>query len=120
VKYNEKVKSGGALFWFLHRLTGLYLALVLFIHVLYLHVLMKEELSYGAIAERVASPLWKTLNLSFLVVALLHGLYGLWIILGDYVHRDWIRIFIWSVIAIIGLIFVIFGSLTMITFQYGG
>jgi succinate dehydrogenase / fumarate reductase membrane anchor subunit len=118
--YNETVRSGGALWWFLHRLSGLFLAAVLFIHVLNLHVLMKEEISYAAIAQRVATPLWKTINLSFLIVALMHGLYGLWVILGDYIHREWLRIFIWCAIAVIGLIFTVYGSLTMISFQYGG
>lgn len=119
-KYNETARSGGALWWFFHRLSGLYLAIVLFVHVLVLHVLMKDELAFGSIAERVSTPLWKTINISFLVVALLHGLYGLWIVLGDYIHNQWMRIFIWCAIAVIGLVFVIYGSLTMISFQYGG
>lgn len=120
MQYNDTIRSGGALWWFFHRLSGLYLAVVLFIHVLLLHVLMKEELGFDAIAERVSTPLWKTINISFLAVALAHGLYGLWVILDDYVHAGWARILIWGVIAVIGLVFVIYGSLTMITFQYGG
>lgn len=120
MQYNDTIRSGGALWWFLHRLSGLYLAVVLFIHVLLLHVLMKEEITFDAIAERVSTPLWKTINISFLAVALAHGLYGLWIILDDYVHAGWARILIWGAIAVIGLVFVIYGSLTMISFQYGG
>jgi succinate dehydrogenase / fumarate reductase membrane anchor subunit len=119
-RYNETVRSGGALWWFFHRLSGLYLAAVLFTHVLLLHVLMKEDLSFGAIAERVSTPLWKTINISFLVVALMHGLYGLWIVLGDYIHREWMRILIWCGIAVIALVFIIYGALTMISFEYGG
>ena len=87
---------------------------------LLLHVLMKEDLSFGAIAERVSTPLWKTINISFLIVALMHGLYGLWIVLGDYIHREWMRTLIWCCIAVIALVFIIYGALTMITFEYGG
>jgi succinate dehydrogenase / fumarate reductase membrane anchor subunit len=118
--YNETARSGGALWWFFHRLSGIYLAAVLFVHVLVLHVLMKDELSYGSIAERVSTPIWKTINISFLIVALMHGLYGLWIVLGDYIHKPWMRILIWSGIAVTGLVFAIYGALTMISFQYGG
>jgi len=120
MRYNETIRSGGALWWFFQRLSGLYLAVVLFVHVLLLHVLTQEELGFDVIAERVATPLWKTINISFLVVALSHGLYGLWVVLEDYVHKGWARIVIWSVLAVIGLVFMIFGALTMITFQYGG
>lgn len=120
MRYNEPIRSGGALCWFFQRLSGLYLAVVLFLHVLVLHVLTQEELGFDVIAERVATPLWKTINISFLVVALLHGLYGLWAVLEDYVHAGWARVVIWSVLAVIGLVFMIFGALTMITFQYGG
>ena len=41
-KYDHTARSGGALWWFFHRLSGLYLAIVLFIHVLNLHVLMSS------------------------------------------------------------------------------
>jgi succinate dehydrogenase / fumarate reductase membrane anchor subunit len=119
-KYDHTARSGGALWWFFHRLSGLYLALVLFVHVLVLHVLMKDEIAYGTIIERVSTPLWKTINISFLIVALLHGLYGLWIVLGDYCHKQWMRIFIWCAIAVIGLVFTIYGTLTMLSLQHGG
>lgn len=120
MKYNVQPRSGGALWWFFTRLSGIYLAVVLFIHVLILHVTIDGELGYDLIAERVASPGWKTLNISFLIVALIHGLYGLWAVLDDYIHKGWARILIWSVIAVIGLVFAIYGSLTLITFRYGG
>ena len=119
-KYDNTARSGGALWWFFHRLSGLYLAAVLFVHVLVLHVLMKDEIAYGTIIERVSTPLWKTINISFLIVALMHGLYGLWIVLGDYCHRQWMRTLIWSVIAVIGLVFTIYGTLTMLSLQHGG
>ncbi len=96
MNYDIQARSGGALWWFFHRLSGLYLAVVLFIHVLLLHVMIEGELEFDTIADRVATPGWKTLNISFLVVALAHGLYGLWIVLDDYIHKGWARILIWS------------------------
>ena len=120
MKYKETARSGGALPWLLQRISGVYLAIILFVHVLNLHVLLDGEVSFDAIAARVATPMWKTINISFLIVALFHGLYGLWIVLDDYIHKGWLRVLIYSVIATIALVFAIFGTLTMITFQYGG
>ncbi|MBU8922528.1 MAG: succinate dehydrogenase, hydrophobic membrane anchor protein [Bacteroidales bacterium] len=120
MKYRETTRSGGALPWLFQRISGVYLAVVLFVHVVNLHILIDGEIGYAAIAERVATPLWKTINISFLIVALFHGLYGLWIVLEDYIHIGWLRVLIYSVIATIALVFAIFGTLTMITFQYGG
>ncbi len=118
--YKEKVRAGGALLWFFQRVTGVYLAVILFIHVLNLHVLLGEELSFEAVAGRVATPLWKTVNISFLVVALFHGLYGLWIVLDDYIHRGWLRVFIFGIISLVALVFVTLGVLTILPFQVGG
>ena len=120
MKYRENARSGGAVPWLLQRISGLYLAIVLVIHVLYLHVLIDGEITFAVIAERVATPMWKTLNLSFLVVALFHGLYGLWIVLDDYINKGWMRVLVYGVIITVALVFTIFGALTMITFQYGG
>ncbi|MCK4236356.1 MAG: succinate dehydrogenase, hydrophobic membrane anchor protein [Candidatus Krumholzibacteria bacterium] len=120
MKYRENVKSGGALPWFFQRVTGVYLAVVLFLHVIMLHFALKEELSFAAIKYRVATPMWKTINISFLVVALFHGLYGLWIVLDDYINKDWARVLLFGVIAVVALIFFILGVLTILPFQAGG
>jgi len=120
VSYREEVRSGGAILWLFQRVTGVYLAFVLFAHVWLLHYLLKEELSFTAIADRVATPLWKTIDVSFLVVALFHGLYGLWIVLEDYIHWGWARIVIYSAISIVALIAVVLGILTILPFQGGG
>lgn len=120
MKYRETVTSGGALLWFFQRVTGIYLAVVLFLHVIMTHVLIKGEIDFEAVAERAATPLWKTINISFLVVALFHGLYGLWIVLDDYIHKDWARVLIFGVLSVTALIFVTLGILTMLTFRPGG
>jgi len=120
MKYRETVRSGGALLWFFQRVTGIYLAVVLFLHVIILHVALKEELSFAAIAERVATPLWKTIDISFLLVALFHGLFGTWIVLDDYIHKGWARILLFGLISIVALISVTLGILTLIPFTPGG
>jgi len=120
MRYRAEVRSGGSILWLFQRVTGVYLAVALFAHVWLLHYLLKEELTFAAIADRVATPLWKTIDVSFLVVALFHGLYGLWIVLEDYIHKGWARVLIYSVISITALVAVVLGILTIVPFQGGG
>ena len=118
--HRANARSGGAVAWLFQRVTGVYLAVVLFAHVWLLHYLLDEELGFAAIADRVATPLWKTIDISFLVVALFHGLYGLWIVLDDYIHAGWLRILIYGAISIVALIALTLGILTILPFQAGG
>lgn len=115
----DHVKSGGAVAWLFQRVTGVYLAFVLFAHVWLLHFLLREDLSFAAVTDRLATPLWKTIDISFLVVALFHGLYGLWIVLEDYIHVGWARIVLYSAISIVALVALVLGVLTILPFQGG-
>jgi succinate dehydrogenase hydrophobic membrane anchor protein len=120
MKYRETPRSGGALMWYFQRVTGVLLAVILFVHIFMLHGVLKEELSFAAVKDRIATPLWKTIDIAFLAIALFHGLYGLWIVLDDYIHAGWARAFIFGAIATIGLVFMILGTLTILPFQAGG
>jgi succinate dehydrogenase / fumarate reductase membrane anchor subunit len=120
MRYRENVRSGGATLWLFQRVSGVYLAVVLFAHVWLLHYLLREDLTFAAVADRLATPLWKTIDISFLVVALFHGLYGLWIVLEDYIHWGWARIFLYSAISIVAIIALVLGVLTILPFQGGG
>ena len=117
--HRENVTSGGAILWLFQRVSGVYLAAVLFAHVWLLHYLLREDLTFAAVAERLATPLWKTIDISFLVVALFHGLYGLWIVLEDYIHWGWVRIALYSAISAVALIALVLGILTILPFQGG-
>jgi succinate dehydrogenase / fumarate reductase membrane anchor subunit len=118
--HRDHVKSGGAILWLFQRVSGVYLAVVLFAHVWLLHYLLREDLTFAAVADRLATPLWKTIDISFLVVALFHGLYGLWIVLDDYIHWGWARIFLYSAISLVALFALVLGILTILPFQVGG
>ena len=118
--YKATVRSGGALLWFFQRLSGIYLAVVLFLHVIMTHVLVSGDLDFSDVAERVATPFWKTIDISFLVIALFHGLYGAWVVLDDYIHVQWLRVVIYSAIAILSVLLVTLGALTLISFNPGG
>ncbi len=103
--------------WFYQRITGIFLVVLLLVHFTIMHFIGTGETTYQAVAPRLASPLWKTFDLAFLVFALYHGLAGLWVVIDDYVHKDGWRIFIYSLIILGGALLLVLGALTIITFS---
>jgi succinate dehydrogenase / fumarate reductase, membrane anchor subunit len=74
--------------WYLQRITGALLVLLLAAHFWVEHFMTAElqrgDLTYQAILSRISNPLWRVIDISFLLVALYHGLNGLRNIALDY------------------------------------
>lgn len=79
---------GNVIGWYLQRITGALLLLLLVAHFWVEHFMTAElrrgNLTYNAIAARISNPLWQFIDILFLLVALYHGLNGLRNILLDY------------------------------------
>jgi succinate dehydrogenase / fumarate reductase membrane anchor subunit len=77
-----------AILWYLQRVTGAALAVLLILHFWVEHFvsenLRRGDLTYDAIRARISNPLWQTIDIAFLLIALLHGLSGARNILLDY------------------------------------
>jgi len=80
--------SGNALLWHAQRVTGALLVVLLVAHFWVEHFatepLLRGELTYEAIEQRIRTPLWQAIDIAFLAVALFHGLNGLRNIVLDY------------------------------------
>jgi succinate dehydrogenase / fumarate reductase, membrane anchor subunit len=80
--------SRNALAWYMQRITGALLVPLLIAHFWVEHfmtaTLMRGDLSYEAILSRIANPWWQAIDISFLLIALYHGLNGLYSILLDF------------------------------------
>jgi len=74
--------------WYLQRITGGLLLLLLTAHFWVEHFMSAElrrgNLTYEAILGRIANPLWQSIDIGFLLIALFHGLNGLRNIILDY------------------------------------
>jgi len=68
-----------ALNWYLQRITGALLVILLAAH-----FWVEHFLTYRTVLARVSNPLWQAIDISFLLVALYHGLSGLRNIVLDY------------------------------------
>ena len=80
--------SSAAIHWYLQRITGALLVILLIAHFWVEHfmtaALRRGELSYEVIASRISNPAWQAIDIAFLIVALYHGLSGLRNIILDY------------------------------------
>ena len=76
------------LHWYLQRITGALLVVLLAAHFWVEHFMSTElrrgDLTYEAILQRIANPVWQFIDIAFLLVALYHGLNGLRNIILDY------------------------------------
>ncbi len=74
--------------WYLQRITGALLVVLLAAHFWVEHFMSAElrrgDLTYEAILGRIANPVWQAIDIAFLLVALYHGLNGLRNIILDY------------------------------------
>lgn len=77
-----------AIWWYTQRVTGALLVPLLVAHFWVEHfrsrTLLRGDLSYEAIIDRIANPVWQSIDIAFLAIALIHGLNGLRSIVLDY------------------------------------
>ena len=104
--------------WFFMRISGIVLVFMALGHLLIMHILNDvADLNYAFVAERYATPLWRTYDLIMLFLALLHGVNGARVLIVDYVRsRGW-RVFSLSTLYVIGFALLMFGALVILTFQ---
>ena len=107
----------GALRWLLQRVSGMALVVFLLIHFWVTHYFPGGDVTYQKVAARLADPYWKFFNLSFLVLALYHGVNGGWTILEDYLKEGWWRVILLGLVLLAGLFLLVLGTLTILAFQ---
>ncbi len=114
---NLGIQSGGGIHWLLQRVTGITLVFLLAAHTIIAHYTVPTGgLTFQWVASRMAYPLWKLFYLFFLLLCIYHGLNGIWMIIQDYVHRDGLRISLFGALAMLGLLMLSLGALTIIPF----
>ena len=111
------IGSGGAFAWFFQRISGAFLLIALLAHFWVLHYSSSGEVTFTIVAQRLATPLWKTIDLTFLVMAIIHGFYGFLMVIRDYIHNSNWRLVLVSLVWTVGLIVAVLGSLTIIAFK---
>lgn len=105
--------------WLFMRLSGILLLFLAVGHVLIMHVLDEgvNRVDFAFVADRWASPFWRTWDWLLLTLALLHGINGVRIIVQDYVKSPAGRLAWNSIFATVGVVLFALGTIVVFTFD---
>jgi len=109
--------------WYFTRISGLLLVLLALGHMLIMHVLVQltgQEINFAFVTSRWGSPFWRIYDLLLLVLALIHGVNGARIIIGDYVVRGGLRGLLIGLLMVMTLIWLLTGVFVIATFDPNG
>ena len=112
MQQEQAIRGGDSFWWFFQRISGVALIVLLLMHFLVMHFV--GELNFADVSARVNMPLWKVIDLCFLVLALWHGLYGLWLITGDYLELAWLRMLVFFGLSLGGIGLLVMGIVTLL------
>lgn len=100
----------------LQRVTAVALVVFLTLHMIVVHY-PPGHLDFSRVMVRLANPVWKVIDILFLLSVLVHALAGAYAVLIDaeriMPHK---RILSWAAIAL-GLVAFIYGTITIINFK---
>ncbi len=113
-RYQGSGKSGD-LSWLLQRVSGIALLFLLLGHFFIEHF-TGVPVDYKHVAARLADPLWKTFDLTFVVFALYHGINGIFMNIEDYLHSGW-RVFWKGFFWVVGVIYLVIAFITILPFK---
>jgi succinate dehydrogenase / fumarate reductase membrane anchor subunit len=106
--------------WYFMRISGLLLVLLALGHMFIMHVLVQlagHEINYAFITSRWGTPFWRIYDLLLLLLALVHGVNGARIVIGDYVRHRTIRAGLIGLLVVVTIIWVIAGMIVIIAFN---
>jgi len=110
-------EDSGHWLWFLQRLTGILLVIILVIHFGVEHFTTYsagDAYNYERVIARLGSSWFKLLDMSFLTLAIFHGFHGLWMVGRDYIHSQGLRFTLAGALIAAAFILLVWGAVTII------
>ena len=114
----QRSSGSGSFSWVFQRITGIILVVIMIGHYILMHYHPDSGHTYDAVLIRMQSSWYRVLDLTFVVLAMYHGLNGVWSIFRDYRLKPWQTITALSVIIIFGLAFTLWGIKTILDIPY--
>jgi succinate dehydrogenase / fumarate reductase membrane anchor subunit len=108
------------LMWYFMRLSGLALVLLALGHMFIMHVLVVftgDEINFAFVTSRWGTPFWRIYDGLLLVLALIHGVNGARIIIGDYVARGGLRTMLLLLLLAVTAVWLLMGLVVIVTFN---
>jgi succinate dehydrogenase / fumarate reductase membrane anchor subunit len=106
--------------WYFMRLSGLALVILAMGHMLIMHVLVQltgQEINFAFVTSRWGTPFWRIYDLLLLVLALVHGVNGARIIIGDYIERGGLRRLLIAMLLAITFVWLLIGIFVIVSFN---
>jgi len=100
----------------MQRISAIALVVFLTIHMIVVHY-PPFHIDFSRIAERMANPLWKAIDIAFLFFVLVHALTGAYMVLTDYEEINRFRKALAGAAVVIGVVAFIYGTMTVLAFQ---
>ncbi len=100
----------------IQRISALALVFFLTLHMIVVHY-PPGHIDFSRILDRLANPLWKAIDIAFLIAALSHALTGIYSVLLDIERVTPLKRVIAWILIVLGIIGFAFGTFTIISFQ---
>jgi len=114
----QRSSGSGSFSWVFQRITGIVLVVVLIGHYILMHYNPESGHTYDAVLARMQSNWYRVLDLTFVVLAMYHGLNGVWSIFRDYKLKPWQTLTVLSLLIVFGLAFSLWGIKTILDIPY--
>ena len=100
----------------MQRLSAIALVVFLTIHMMVVHY-PPFHVDFSRIIERMASPLWKGIDILFLLFVLVHALTGAYMVITDFERFGGAQRLLAGAAVVIGVLAFIYGAMTIMAFQ---
>ncbi len=105
--------------WVFMRVSGLFLVFLVFAHVFVNNILINvATVDYNYVATRLAKPGVKVFDTFLLGLAMLHGVNGLRVVIGDNIRRPGLRFWVQVVLIVVSVGIFVAGVMTLWAFSY--
>jgi len=110
----KETSKTGAIVWLLQRISAVVLFVLLMFHFVTYHFITSTTPGWERVVNKMQSPWFNLLQFLFLITALYHGLNGVWMVVEDYIHSKFWRIFVFGLILIVGSSLLFIGTATIL------
>jgi succinate dehydrogenase hydrophobic anchor subunit len=101
----------------MQRVSAIALLIFLGIHMAVMHYPPWEIDFKTVVIERLSNPIWKVIDIGFLLAVLVHALAGSYVVITDLQRFSRIRRAVAGVAIVLGVIGAIYGTVTILAFQ---
>ena len=106
--------------WYFMRISGLLLIALVLGHMFIMHVLVQltgQEINFAFVSSRWGNPFWRIYDFLLLLLAMVHGVNGARIVIGDYVTIRPIRAGLIGLLLATTVIWLLAGMIVILTFN---